>query len=131
MSLQALWVEVRSIRQVQCVEGEPLCKALRSIILMELDACLFGKSSIGKYYIEDRKKLMPQAVFMGVDILYEQRRADDFYCYPEFLVKLADDQPFRQTRPNHRAGELPLRARCHPELRQQEVGHCASGGQGL
>lgn len=90
--LQPCGVELRPVRHVQRVEREPLCKTLGAIILAELDTRLTGKVISGKRDIEDRQDLMPEATFMGIDILHENRRTEDLDRDPEFLAKLADDR---------------------------------------
>ena len=68
----------------------PLGKARRPIILVKLNSSFPDKCSFREFHIEDRNNLMPDASFMGVDILHEHRWADHLYRDAEFFAELAD-----------------------------------------
>ena len=91
MRLKAFGVKSRLFRQVQRVEREPLCKALGAVVLQELDTRLVGEGIGRKRDVEDCQNLMPWASFMGINILHEDRRAEDLDRYPEFFTKFAYD----------------------------------------
>ena len=91
MRLQPVWVELGPIRQIQSIERKPLCKTLSSVIFLELDTGFVGESRFRKCHIEDSKNLMPKAAFVDVDILPENRQANDFHRNSELFAELADD----------------------------------------
>lgn len=94
MCLEPFGKKLRPPWKIKHFEFIPLCVTSRAMIFLEGNALRPVKNPSRKCNGEDRQDLMPEAAFMGKNILHEDRRSHDINSDAKFFTELPYERCF-------------------------------------